>query len=193
MARPRKLNVQREPNGKPKRNVISAEVLFYRMRDLARDGASIERPDDALAGFTLGKLLLRWRSNKADGISVKQYEAGQRWSAIVQEHAKLMGYDLFVRSPRFEKISPGFDNEIEPDEDAPEGSEARELWIKVTRIKRVFVACYDALMAECKLHGINVRDVTYGVCVENWRAGGLSQRDFQDLRVGLNSLARVLS
>ena len=182
MARPRKLNVIREKNGREQRNVVSAEVLFYRMRDLNRDGISTDHAKDALAGFTLGRLLLRWRADKSDpgGISQQQYDAGEQWSSIVRKHAAIMGYKLHIHSPSFVMVGGGRDSNPDPDESY------------ITALRRQWSDSYSALMQSCVDHGMRVRDVTYGVCIENWPAATLTLADYGGLRIGLNTLARVL-
>lgn len=190
MARPRKAGVLRSKTGKSlgEPQVIAKEVLAVRIRENARNGLYLEQPADALAGFTLGILLLRGRQDRGNpgGITQTQYDAGDRWSAIVRRHANIMGYDLkrgaSVKSPSFSMVGGGRDTG--PDADDEQIAAARD----------AFRVTYNAIMEasrDCKA-GTAIRDILYGVCVENRPAHELSEVDYGNLRLGLNTLARAL-
>ena len=51
---------------------VAPEVLAMRARDLTRDNVSPVHAGDALAGFTLGRLLLRHRADRSDPGSITQ-------------------------------------------------------------------------------------------------------------------------
>jgi hypothetical protein len=185
MGRKRKIGIRRQPNGQPYRkpDEVSPEAVFVRQRELRRDGIDEKHAMDMLAGFTLGRLRLRRRDNQdhPGGISEDQFLAGQQWCRIVHQHAAIMGYKLNVGSPGFVLIG-GQDC-------APEPTDRQ-----IARIKDEFTNCYNALIALCRIqdNGIRLRDVVYGVCVENWTLDRLDGSDFGRLRVGLNALAKVL-
>jgi hypothetical protein len=185
--RKRKPNVRRDANGKSRGEpkVIAPEVLAIRRRDLRADGIEFKEPEDAkdsLCGFSLGRLLLRSRQDEANpgSISQSQFDAGQAWAAIVHRHAAIMGYKLNIKTPSMFLVGAGASCASDPDEQA------------ILNIRRRFSDCYNGLMAACRDHGLRVRDVTYGIAVENWPLQRLSESDYGALRVGLNSLARVL-
>lgn len=184
MGRTRKL-VRRQPNGQPYRapDRVSAETVFVRQRDLAQDGVDPDQWQNALAGFTLGRLRLRGQADNGDpgGISDAQFQAGEAWARIVHRHGQIMGYEVRrnVKSPGFEMVGGA--------SLAPEASDD-----EIGRIRDKFRNCYDALMRVCKDHGMRVATVTWSVCLDNCPVGDLSRTDHGMLRLGLNALARVL-
>ncbi len=184
MARPRKAGVRRDRNGKSRGEpeVIAPEVMAVRVREAMKDGVKPEDAKDQLAGFTLGRLFLRGRyQNPKDpgSISEEQYQAGVQWASIVRKHAAIMGYRLDIHTPSFVMVAGGLDGAPEPEHEV------------IMRIRRQWSDCYSALMDTCRVYGMRVRDVTYGVCVENWPAGSLSAEDYGLLRYGLNTLAKL--
>src|SRR5687767_10035711 len=109
--RNRKPNVIRDRRGKSRGETagVAPEVLAARARDLLRDNVSPKHVEDALAGFTLGRLLLRHRADRSDpgSITPSQYHAGDDWSRIVRAHARIMGYSLSRPSPSFVTVGRG--------------------------------------------------------------------------------------
>lgn len=185
--RKRKSTVRRDAKGKSRGEpeVVHPETLAVRKRDLRADGILLHKPEDLrdeLAGSSLGRLLLRNRQDEGDpgSINQAQFDAGQAWCKIVHRHASIMGYQLSIKSSGAVMVAGGKSLAIEPDEEV------------VLRIRRQFRDCYNGLMAACRAHGIRVRDVTYGIAVENWPLHRLSQADYGLLRTGLNRLVMVL-
>lgn len=187
--RPRKPNVLRDRSGKSRGEpeVVDATRLDYRVRDLRRAGLkeqdAIENANSALAGFTLGVLLLRHQvnCNDPDSIHPAQYRAGHSFARIVREHARITGYSLSrPRSPSFVMVSFGVSCA-----DPPSAEE-------VAKIRDDYRLCYDGLAAASKDHGPNVQYATYAVCVENRPISALTTADYGALRIGLNVLARAL-
>ena len=173
---------------------IHPETLAVRERQLERDGIILSfgkkelgreiikrTADDRLSGFTLGRLLLRYRQDKSNpgGISETQFEAGESWNRIVHRHAQIHGYKLSIRTPSFVMVSFGQGGKAPDDE-------------TVKHIREQFTACYNAIMEVCKQHGMGVRDILYGVVIEDWPADRLTEDDYGLLREGLNSLVRAL-
>jgi hypothetical protein len=186
--RKRKLNVIRDARGKSRGEpeIVHPETIAARLRDLHRDGVPArDRQDalDALAGFTLGRLLLRNRADPGDpgSINEQQYNAGQEWAKLVRRHAAIMGYALgSPKSPSFVLVGSGLSCAEEPDEE------------DIIRVRRQWSDCYRVLMEVCKTHGLAVRDITYAVCIDNRGIEFLTPSDYGNLRVGLNTLAKVL-
>lgn len=182
--RKRKPNVIRDRTGKSRGEpqVVAAEVRAVRERILESQGINTEEALNPLAGFTLGKLLLRHRADESDpgAISREQYEAGEEWCRIVHRHAAIMGYRLNIHTPSFVMVGGMSVGGAEPDEE------------QVIAVRRRWSDCYSALMDVCRVHGLRVRNVTYGVCVENWPIERLSEADYGALRVGLNALSTML-
>src|SRR5262245_6781547 len=118
MSRKRKPNVLRDRKGKSRGEpeAVAAEVLAVRARDLTSDNISAEHAQDALAGFTLGRLLLRGRADPSNpgSITQAQYDAGDEWSQIVRAHARVMGYSLSCPSPSFVMVNSGLSCATDP-------------------------------------------------------------------------------
>lgn len=189
MARPRKENVVRDKTGKSRgeREEIHPETLAVRSRELRNAGLTesfaTHNAANALAGFTLGVLHLRWQANKDDpgGISADQYNAGQSWAQIVHRHAAIMGYKLHIHTPSFVMVGGGAGSGTEPTEE------------EILAVRRRWSDCYNSLMQTCRDHGHRVSVVTYGVCVENWPVAAVTPADHGRLRLGLNSIVRIIS
>lgn len=107
--RKRNPNVRRDRTGKSRGEpeVIHAETLAVRARELRAAGFDArfagKHATDALAGFTLGVLHLRWQACKddPDGLSPEQFNAAQAWTRIVHRHAAIMA----IRSPSVRRAS----------------------------------------------------------------------------------------
>lgn len=192
LGRPPKANVQRDASGKSRgeRDGIAPAVLAVRIRENEKNGLYLDQPGDALAGFTLGILLLRGRQDRGNpgGITQTQYDAGDRWASIVRRHSNIMGYELkrgaSVKSPSFSMVGGG--RNTNPDADDEQIAAARD----------AFRVTYDAIMALKEAYGsttaIQVRNVLYAICIENIPVNDLSEVDCGNARLGLNTLARTL-
>ena len=187
--RKRKIEVVRDKNG-ISRNSRYIEKQYY-AQTLARRGYELEslglKPEHAgnpLAGFTLGRIYLLHQQSSEDpmGISEVQYNAGNMWAGIVHDHARIMGYKLSVKSPAFVMVSAGVSCATDPTQE------------EVDRVRSKWKASYDALMEACREldMGLRARDVTYGVCVENWPMKFLTTDDIGKLRTSLNYIGRAL-
>ena len=186
--RKRKPNVIRDARGKSRGEPdgVHPETVAVRLRELRHDGVFAKDRQgalDALAGFALGRLLLRHRADPGDPGSVNehQYNAGQEWAKLVRRHATVMGYALSTpKSPSFVMVGSGLPCAEEPDE------------AEIASVRRRWSDCYRALMDVCRTHGLTVRDIVYAVCIDNRNINSLSAKDFGNLRIGLNALVRVL-
>jgi hypothetical protein len=180
-------NARRDRDGRSREYIIRhrndyEQTLARRSIELIRDGIEPSHSPDRLAGFTLGRLLLRHRqSPRSEGsITERQYNAGSEWTAIVHRHAAINGYRLTVHSPSFSMVG-GMSCARDPS------------FEEVSGVRRKWSGCYNALMEACRTFGgVRIRDVTYGVCVENWPLDALSRDDYGMLRVGLNAIGRAL-
>jgi len=194
MSRPRKANVRRDRNGKWRGFAIHPESIAARERELEHDGIILSffkrdeygrkilrrTAEDGLAGSTLGRLWLRHRQgDHACGISQDQFDAGQSWAVLVRRHGLLMTEQKPIHAATLE--IGGGRSLTEPLEET------------VLYIRRKWCDCYDSLMQVCDTYGLGIRDITYGICVENWPMERLyNDYGFGKLRVGLNSLVRAL-
>ena len=97
----RQWKVARRARCDPSGNARGARARIARRGLRARFAG--KHASDALAGFTLGVLHLRWQADKNDpgGISPEQFNAAQAWTRIVHRHAAIMGYSLTIRTPSF--------------------------------------------------------------------------------------------
>jgi hypothetical protein len=187
--RRRKRNVIRDAGGKSRGvpEAVDPATIAVRLRELERCGVPVHDHKialDALAGFTLGRLLLRHRADPGDpgSINAQQYHAGQEWATLVRSHAAIMGYELHnPQSPSFSVAGTrGLSCLKEPEE------------AEIIAVRRRWSDCYHGLMDVCRTHGLAVRDIIYAVCIENRDIELLSREDFGNLRIGLNALARIL-
>lgn len=174
--RPRKPNLLRNRAGKSlgeRLEEIQSVARSYRAREVGEADAL-----NALAGFTLGRLLLRHNAgDHAFGISREQHDTGERWASLVRRHAALMGYSLgspksvsFVMVGGGRSVAPDVDDEV------------------VLAVRRQWSDAYNALTSVARHHGYRVIQVTYGVCVENWPMESLKAPDYGLLRLGLNGI-----
>ena len=187
--RPKKKNVNRERNGRAQRGEYHPETIARRERELEAAGiiAFPERKvegrtikataTDALAGSTIGKLLLRWRQDKSrpDCISQDQYDAADQWLKLCHRHAAIMGYKINIGAASLE-IGGGISTAAEPDEEY------------IARTRRRWRACHEALGKE----GGRVWAVTSGVVLEEWPIERMTQSEVGQLRIGLNAVRRAL-
>lgn len=187
--RPPKLNVIRDESGKSRGEpeIVDPTRLWYRARELKREGLAgrhaKEHASNALAGHSLGRLLLRHQTNPQDpgAISREQYDAGSKWTEIIHRHASIMGYSLgSPKAPSFIMVSGGLSCATAPTDE------------QIGRIRDQFKVCYNALAEASKSHGSNVQYATYAVCVQDRPLSALTTADYGALRIGLNVLARAL-
>lgn len=193
--RKRKVGVRRTPSGAISRakDGIHPETLAVRERELARDGIILEfrkqesgrevwkrTAEDRLSGYTLGKLLLRHRQDKSKGITQKQFDIGEAWGSLAMAR-KLIddSRKLSAKSPSFVMVAGGVSNS-----QMDEG--------RAGRIKSRWDDCNKAIGRKFPSNAWKVRQVLYGVCVENWPLNQLSENDMSLLRTGLDTAGSVL-
>jgi len=185
IGRKRKVNALRDASGVSREHERLQRLdyearLARRARDLAADGVNPSNAPDRLSGFTLGRLLLRWRADKSDpsGVSQRQYNTAVRLTQIILRHAALHGYSLNLRSPAFIMLG-GQDCKPQPDD------------ARIAQIRAEFTTCYNAIMRVCRQHDFLARDLVYGVCVQNWPMAMIAGR-FGLLRAVLNEVGDAL-
>lgn len=194
-----KPGVKRTASGQPsragQRDEIHPETLAVRERELKKDGIMLSFPKleggrevvkktagDRLSGYTLGRLLLRYRQDKSNpgSISQEQFDAGEAWaSLLVARKALDDSHKLSAKTPSFIMVGgSGSSREIDQD--------------RINRIRNRWAACQAVLDEACTHHGWKLRQVLIGVCVENWPIDQITEQDFGLLRTGLNELGRLL-
>jgi hypothetical protein len=171
--------VTKRPRRRPREYLIRQKTdyeaaLARRSIELIRDGLPPEHSPDRLAGFTLGKLLLRHRESphSPGSINERQFYAGCEWATVVHRYAHIMGFRVTIPSPAFDMVGRGGISLA----DDPSEAEAVE-------VKSKFRECFAATQGS---------PILWGICVENWPVGTLAAEDYGALREGLNALDRVL-
>ena len=151
----------------------------YRMRA----GAAEEDALNHLHATTIGVLHRRWQADHGEpsGVSESQYRAAQRYLGYVVANARLLGIPSpHPRAATILLADLGQSCEQDPD---PE-------W--VARIRAQFRTCRGVLL-ECGASlglGSRVNAIVYAVVVEDRKLGDLGRQDIENLRCGLNALAR---
>ena len=201
MARPRRKDVIRDGSGIPRGElpeIVMGPALAKRAKIIGFEQAVVRDQrtnaivaSNALAGHTLGILLLRYRNDKTDpsAIDEDQYLAGSAWSGLIHRNAQIQGYEVKRNpgSPSFTMVGGG--RSVSPDAD-PE---------IVQRVTRQITECFQALRDVAQTYeigryrpGTAIGQICYAVCVENLNPCHMTPRDYGNLRVGLNALGRVL-
>jgi hypothetical protein len=148
-----------------------------------RAGAAAEDALNHLHATTLGTLFRRWQLDHGDpsGVSEPQYLAAQRYLGYVVANARLLGIPApHPRSAALLLAGAGLSCEREPD----------AAWTANVRgrfrdCRRVLLDCGAGLGV-----GARVNAAVYAVVVEDRRLGDLGRADIENLRCGLNALAR---
>jgi hypothetical protein len=162
------------------------EALGIPLTYLKAEGQRVvERPTAVvnLAGFTLGKLYLKWQADPKTkiGVNENEYKAGEAFADLVREHSKVMDYELkrSVQSPQWVSIGRGLPCIAEPDEDE---------MLRIMRIKHKFKMCWDDLTSL----GWSTIDLVSMVCIENVPVESLTERNVYFLRQALRKLSERL-
>lgn len=174
---------------------IHPETLSVRERELKSAGLVLEftkmeggrsvnkrTAEDRLSGYTLGQLRLRKQQDTGNpgGISQDQFEAGEAWaSLVVSRRAIDQSFKLGAKTPSFIMVAGG-----------GQGGDMQQHI--VDRIRERWNAC-EAALNGCQGDPVwKIKQVLYGVCVENWPMIQLSEMDLGQLRTGLNAVGRAL-
>jgi hypothetical protein len=176
--RKRKIDAVRDESGKSReherqqREDYEARIA-RRGLDLIGEKISADYAHWGLAGFALGKLYLKTKSDPSapDGISRQQYNTAERIGRI------LRAYSLLTAGTRRGATS-GAAHELSDSE--------------IARIRDEFRTVYDAIAEFAGTDRANRRAgyIVYGVCVDNWPM--LSADDCQIFRSVLNHVERAL-
>jgi hypothetical protein len=180
--RPRATNVTRGPDGVSdgeKAADIVKVAKAYRMRA----GATEEDALNHLHATTIGILHRRWQADHGDpsGISETQFRAAQRYLGYVVANARLLGIPSpHPRAATLLLVGVGQSCEEDPDPG----------W--VAKIRSQFRNCRGVLL-DCGASlglGSRINAIVYAVVVEDRKLGDLARHDVENLRCGLNALAR---
>ena len=198
IGRKRKFGAVRTKSGKISRagqGGIHPETLFVRERELKAAGLVLgfsktdgtktvnrRTAEDRLSGYTLGQLYLRkLQDDKNPGvISESQFDAGEAWAILVVARKSIDdSRKLSAKTPSFSMVAGG-GGSGEMDQD------------RIDRIRKRWAEC-EAALNGCTGEPVwKIKQVLYGVCVENWPMAQLSDVDLGQLRTGLNAVRRAL-
>lgn len=175
-------NLQRKPAGERREDVI-ATVLEARQR-VFRGTANQARlmPETSWLGLLRGEGIASELEQKHDlkaklrGISASQYEAAKEYQRITEERRKLLMIPAFTEAGNLDRGG------------GRSGDEVSDGYIRrFRRIADLSQMCEAALL-ETWFEDVHARTVTKNVVLE----GYYQPHRLNELRVGLNALARVL-
>jgi hypothetical protein len=176
--RPRKAGRRRDPASGRSRGETAAEITAIARAQRVKAGADPDDALNALHGCAIGILHRRWQLCESDpgGISQAQYDAAQIYIAIVLRYCEIMGIPL----PRPSAFAAGA-TRPDPDEEV------------VLAVRRRFSDFRRALLDAGREIGVGsrVNAAVYRVCIEDPPIDGVSIEEIENLRYGLNAIARV--
>lgn len=179
MGRPRAHGRRRDTTGRSRGPVdaqnMDAVVKLQRMKL----GATAEDAGNALWGTCLGQLHRRWQIYREDpgGISADQYNAGQSYIQAIFRYAQVMGLPL--------PWPPGFNTGATgafPDEEAIQVARSR-----FRDLRSILLDCGASLGV-----GSRINAAVYRICIEDPPIGTVYPAEIENLRYGLNAIARYL-
>ena len=174
--RPRMSDRQRDARGRS-RGESPAEIVATARAQRIKAGADPRDALNALNGTTLGILHRRWQLCPTDpsGVSADQYNAAQAYIATVFHHAELMG--LPMPWPGGLASRP---TRADPAEDV------------VLAVRRRFADLRRTLL-DCGRElglGARVNAAVYRICIEDPPIAAVEPAEIENLRYGLNAIAR---
>ena len=169
---------RRNPSGRS-RGESHAEIVAVARAQRIKAGAD---PDDALNALhasTLGMLHRRWQCCASDpsGISPDQYHAAQAYISCVTRYCEIMGIPL----PRPMAGAAGATRRDPPDD-------------VVLAVRRRFADLRRTLL-DCGREigvGSRVNATVYRICIEDPAIDAVQPVEIENLRYGLNAVARHL-
>jgi hypothetical protein len=176
--RPRQADRKRDASGRS-RGESPADIVAVARAQRIKAGAD---PDDALNALhvsTLGILHRRWQMCATDpsGISADQYHAAQAYISCVIRYCEIMGIPL----PRPAAGPLG----------ATRGEPSEEVVLAVRRrfsdLRRTLLDCGREIGV-----GSRVNAAVYRICIEDPPIDGVEPVEIENLRYGLNAVARYL-
>jgi hypothetical protein len=176
--RPRLLDRKRDASGRS-RGESPAEIVAVARAQRIKAGADPDDALDALNGSTLGILHRRWQMCATDpsGISADQYNAAQLYISCVIRYCEIMGIPL----PRPNAARAG----------ATRGDPPEEVVLAVRRrfadLRRTLLDCGREIGV-----GSRVNAAVYRICIEDPPLDAVQPPEIENLRYGLNAVARHL-
>ncbi len=176
--RPREAGRNRDASGRS-RGASPADILSVARAQRIKAGADPDDALNALHGSTIGILHRRWQACPTDpgGISADQYAAAQAYIACVTRYCELMGIPL----PRPAAATLGATRRDPPEE-------------VVLAVRRRFADLRRTLLdCGCEIGvGSRVNAAVYRVCIEDPPIDAVEEAEIENLRYGLNAVARYL-
>ena len=176
--RPRQADRKRDASGRSRGESL-AEIVAVARTQRIKAGAD---PDDALNALhssTLGILHRRWQMCATDpsGVSRDQYNAAQAYISCVIRYCEIMGIPL----PRPTAGATGATRRDPPD----------EVVLAVRRrfsdLRRILLECGAGIGV-----GSRVNAAVYRICIEDPPIEAVQPAEIENLRYGLNAVARYL-
>ncbi|HEY4918727.1 MAG TPA: hypothetical protein VII40_01355 [Xanthobacteraceae bacterium] len=176
--RPRKPERKRDTTTSRSRGESVAEITATARAQRIKAGAASDDALNALNGSTIGILHRRWQACASDpgGLSGDQYHAAQAYIATVVHYAQIMGLPLPWPD------TPGLRaTRADPDEQT------------ILAVRRRFSDFRRALLDAGAAIGVGsrVNAAVYRVCIEDPPLAAVSRGEIENLRYGLNAIARV--
>jgi hypothetical protein len=176
--RPRQSDRKRDASGRSRGESPAAIVAVARAQRI-KAGADPDDALDALHGSTLGILHRRWQTCASDpsGLSADQYHAAQAYISCVIRYCEIMGIPL----PRPAAGALGATRRDPPDD-------------VVLAVRRRFSDLRRTLL-DCGREigvGSRVNAAVYRICIEEPPIEAVQPADIENLRYGLNAVARYL-
>jgi hypothetical protein len=175
--RPRRHDLRRDATGRSRGESV-AEIVAVARAQRIKAGADPEDALNELHASTLGILHRRWQCCATDpsGISVDQYNAAQAYISCVTRYCEIMGIPL----PRPAGVA-GATRADPPDE-------------VVLRLRRRF-ADLRRILLDCGKEigvGSRVNAAVFRICIEDPPIEAVQPVEIENLRYGLNAVARYL-
>lgn len=175
--RPRKSGRRRDATGRSRGETV-VEITAVARAQRIKAGADPDDAMNALFGSALGILYRRWQMCATDpsGISNEQWNAAQIYITTVIRYCEIMGIPL----PR--PVGAAGATRPDPDEEV------------VLAVRRRFSDFRRALLDAGREIGVGsrVNAAAYRICIEDPPLEAIAVREIENLRYGLNAIARVM-
>jgi hypothetical protein len=176
--RPRKADRRRDATTSRSRGETITEITATVRAQRIRAGAAPDDALNALNGSTIGILHRRWQLCATDpgGVSGDQYQAAQSYIATVFHYAQIMGLPL-----PWPGTAASRPTRAQPDEQT------------ILAVRRRFADFRRALLDAGAAIGVGsrVNAAVYRVCIEDPGIDAVSKAEIENLRYGLNAIARL--
>ena len=178
--RPRKAGGRRDGLSGRSRGETAAEITAVARAQRVKAGADPDDALNALNGSALGILYRRGQMCGSDpgSIAAAQHDAAQTYISIVVRYCEIMGIPL----PRPTASAAAGATRPDPDDEV------------VLAVRRRFSDFRRALLDAGRELGVGsrVNAAVYRICIEDPPIDGVNTEEIENLRYGLNAIARVM-